>query len=103
MKESDAGQGGLQPGMGIRAREPGVGRRLSVDRDALLHRYTVAPARAWLAGPLTCDYGPGGGVVSKHAHGSDGGCDTGCDRANAISHPAVATRRRGCELRSYRV
>ncbi|MDQ1024701.1 hypothetical protein QF035_002283 [Streptomyces umbrinus] len=65
-------------------RRPGAGRRLSVDRDALLHRYTVALARRWLAGPLACAPGPGRGVASKHAHGSDGGYDTRCAGANAI-------------------
>jgi hypothetical protein len=50
----------------------GAGRRLQVDRDALLHRYTVGPAHLWLAGPLTCTLCLLGGVVSKCAHGS--GC-----------------------------
>lgn len=59
-------------------------RRLLLDRDALLHRYTVALAYRWLACPMTCGGELSRGVVSKRAHGSDGGYDTGCDGVNVI-------------------
>ena len=75
-----------------------------VDRDALLHLYTVALACRWLVGPLTCGDGPGGGVVSKRVHGNDGVNDTVNDGVNAIEPPSPEMRRkRPDDLRDYRV
>lgn len=58
-------------------------RRLLVDRDALLHRYTVAVVFYWRAGGLACAFGGSGGVVSKGEHGSGVRNDIGCDGVNA--------------------
>lgn len=56
--------------------------RAVVDRDALLHRYTVAPTDLRLAAHLTCPSMPKSGVASKGAYGNDGRPDDGNDGVN---------------------
>jgi hypothetical protein len=56
------------------------------------HRYTVAPARGWLEGPVSCTASPHGGVVSKRVHGNDAGYDTRNDGVNATEPPASHPR-----------
>lgn len=75
-------------------RVPGsrAGGLSQVDRDALLHRYTVAPARGWLAAGLACAYGPVGGVVPKRVHGGDSGYDIRYDGGIAIGPPSQFRR-----------
>lgn len=55
----------------------------SVDRDAVLHRYTVALALGWLVWALTCGYVSARGVVSKRVRGSDHGYDARYDGVDA--------------------
>jgi hypothetical protein len=73
--------------------EQGTRRRPSVDRDALLHSYTVALAHGWLVPGLTWAYEQQGDVVSKSVPAIDAGCDTGLDGARA-SESSKALRQR---------
>lgn len=74
-----------------------AGRRSPVDRDALLHRYTVVLARQWLAVDLSCTFCIRWGVASKNVHGDDGGCVPRNDRLNDI-RTTPGSSNSGCAL-----